>query len=291
MPERVRSVAAGRRWRPGRSSARDRRRAIRSRARRRPRSRSRAAAGQAAAVGVHQRGAGAGAAGEGQPGAALPDPQADTVRREDLREADVGALGEQRVVLQPGAEFGDGTRRRASATKKVACGLPMRRRPGSPGNGRCSVSIVRERDVAPVEPGRAHVHADPARPRARSAGRSPAMVRMTARPGRSSANSSAATQRVALPQAPASEPSGLRDAHEGVGALCAGLDRDELVAADPGAPIGEAPRLRGRDDGGMRRAQDDEVVAGAVHLAEWGLHRRPYRPPSRCRPPMPGIPG
>ena len=130
-------------------------------------------AGQPAPVRVDQGGAGAGAAGEGQPGAALPDPQPDAVRREDLGEADIGALGEQRVTLQSPAELlGDqvaGRRRRRSRA-----GCPCCTAAGSPGSGRCSVSH-RSRAAGcrcQSEPRRAHVDADaPVRPAPRPAGR------------------------------------------------------------------------------------------------------------------------
>src|SRR5947207_3225724 len=46
-------------------------------------------------------GAGAGTAGERQAGAALPDAQLHRGRSDNLGDADIGALGEERVVLEP----------------------------------------------------------------------------------------------------------------------------------------------------------------------------------------------
>ena len=58
------------------------------------------APGEALARGRDQRRAGGRAAGAGEAGAALPDAQHDVVRRRDLRERDIGALGKDRVVLE-----------------------------------------------------------------------------------------------------------------------------------------------------------------------------------------------
>ena len=104
---------------------------------------------------AYQGGAGAGAAGQRQPGAALPHPQADAVRGEHLGEADIGALGKHRGVLQRrpdrrdrhGGEVGDEERR-----VRVAHRAGGRVGHRAPARSRCSVSAsAGERDVAPVQ--------------------------------------------------------------------------------------------------------------------------------------------
>src|SRR5205823_13117567 len=56
--------------------------------------------GQAAAMRRDQSGAGAGATGAGDAGAALPDPEADTTATLHCRDADIGALREERIVFE-----------------------------------------------------------------------------------------------------------------------------------------------------------------------------------------------
>src|SRR4051794_14595279 len=55
--------------------------------------------GQSSAVGVDQRRAGARSTRQGQTGAAFPDPQSDGAGVQYLREANVGPLREQPVML------------------------------------------------------------------------------------------------------------------------------------------------------------------------------------------------
>src|ERR1700687_3677500 len=62
--------------------------------------------GQPAAVGRDQRSAGAAAAGLGDPGAALPDAHPDPRAFASRRAPDIGALGKQRIMFEPGAERG-----------------------------------------------------------------------------------------------------------------------------------------------------------------------------------------
>ena len=68
--------------------------------------------------------AGGRAAGARQPGAALPHMKQDAIRREDLGERDIGALGKYRVVFQSGPMRAR-SYAAASSTQKIACGLPM----------------------------------------------------------------------------------------------------------------------------------------------------------------------
>ena len=63
---------------------------------------------------------------------------------------------------------------------------------------------------------------------------------------------------------------GIANPHEGIGQPVGGrLDGDELVAAHPGAPVGDAPRaILVQREGMLARVDHDEVVAEAVHLQE-----------------------
>src|SRR5437588_11701030 len=65
----------------------------------------RLALGQAAPVRRDQSGAGAGAAGAGDAGATLPDPEADMPATLHRRDADIGALRKQPVVLEARPEL------------------------------------------------------------------------------------------------------------------------------------------------------------------------------------------
>src|SRR5690606_41655362 len=65
------------------------------------------AAGQPLAGGGNRGGAGGGATRPGQAGATLPGADLDAVGADHLRKADIGALGEDRVVLEQGPEAGE----------------------------------------------------------------------------------------------------------------------------------------------------------------------------------------
>ena len=125
-----------------------------------------ATAHEAATGGIDQGGAGAGAAGQRQPGAALPHAQAESVGGEHLNEADVGALGKQGGVLQRGADPLDrhgGEVGHEEGGVRVAhrAGRGVRHRP----LGQIEVQRVGgagERDVAPVQSRRPHIHGDAA---------------------------------------------------------------------------------------------------------------------------------
>ena len=62
------------------------------------------ASGEPPPVRPDERGAGAAAAGAGDPGAALPYPQPDLPTVADRSDADIRALGKQRVMFEDGAE-------------------------------------------------------------------------------------------------------------------------------------------------------------------------------------------
>src|SRR6266404_8978449 len=65
------------------------------------------APGEAPSVRRDKSGAGTAAAGPGDPGPALPHPQTDIPAFPDRRDADVRALGKQRVVLEDRSECGE----------------------------------------------------------------------------------------------------------------------------------------------------------------------------------------
>ncbi len=234
-----------------------------------------APAGQAAAVRVHQRRAGAGAAGQRQAGAALPDPQADAVGRQDLGEADIGALaGTADRAPASGRASAIGTRADVGdEERRVRIAHAGRRRIGERAGGEVQVQRVHRR-------GRAGCRASPAAPAPcrRAPGR-----RAAPRPaGRRRRCGSTWRRAAGLAHQQVGDAAGgvaagaglgavgVADAHEGVGvAVRRRLDDDELVAADAGAPVGD------RGGAGRREAEragalveHDEVVAAAVHLEE-----------------------
>ncbi len=93
------------------------------------------------------------------------------------------------------------------------------------------------------------------------------------RGGAPSSNSSRATQRVPLPQAPGLAAVRIEEAQPGVG-LGVALDQQQLVEADPAVPVADPPHGGSvQRDGRTPSVQHDEVVAAAVHLDERnGLH-------------------
>ena len=71
---------------------------------------------------------------------------------------------------------------------------------------------------------------------------------------------------------------GIADAHEHVGAISRGFERDELIAADPGAPMGDRRRARfGQPKRTSAFVDHDEVVPAAMHLEERHQHDGGYR--------------
>ena len=150
-----------------------------------------------------------------------PAPRSQTRRRmrsgaEHLGEADIGALGKQRVVLERAGRASPTGTASTSATKNVACGLPMLAAAGSASGPAREVEMQRVHRPRPA--GCRASRAAPAPCRPRPGRRRSDLGRQVAGDGRDapgarrpvSRASRSATQRVALPQAPASLPSGLR---------------------------------------------------------------------------------
>ena len=84
------------------------------------------------------------------------------------------------------------------------------------------------------------------------------------------------------------------DAHEDIRVMGHRFQADELVAADPQAPIREQADAVGRQaERPGTSVQHDEVVSGAVHLDEGDLHDRVIgagrrsRKSDNCEPPLP----
>jgi len=130
-----------------------------------------------------------------------------------------------------------------------------------------------ERDLLPVQTRRAHVDGDTATGRAACGGRSAEGVdrhlilaaRLQQHPADAAQGVAAGLDHAAV---------GVPHPHEGVGGR-RGFQRDQLVAALARLPVGDGARLVGRR--GERRLQcidDDEVVAGTVHLDEGAGHER-----------------
>ena len=240
------------------------------------------AAGEAAAGGVHQGGAGAGAAGERQAGAAFPDPQADAVGGQHLGEADIGALGKQRRrVPAPGRWLAIGTASR-SATKKVACGLPIEQAAGSATalvrRGRGAACRPRRRAGCPASragagpfhghpPIRQHVGGQARRPTVWMA--EAAAAGFGGEQGGDAAGGVAAGAGFAAVR--------VEDAHEHVGASRRAPARSPGRSRCPGGRSAMAAARRGvMPSGRGARVEHDEVVPAAVHLEEGRVHAGGY---------------
>jgi len=217
--------------------------------------------------------AGARSAGLGQARAALPHAQPKPVAALDLGDADIGALREQTVMLQPGADYGDrhrvgivdeedGVRVAHADTDRVAerafRDAEMQR-----------VPVFRERDFAPVRCRPAHVDRDAA----------VAVALAVKHPGNALEGDFGLS---GLPHQQRGRTAGAVAAGAGFRTVAVQegeavvrqvggrrRDDDELVAADAAMPVGDPGRGSGA---GRRRAvpqvQHDEVVAGAVHFHE-----------------------
>ncbi len=222
--------------------------------------------------GDHGR-AGARSAGLGQAGAALPHAQADSVAGLDLGDADIGALREQAVMFQPGADFGDRHRFGIVDEKhgvRVAHADAGRIGERAFRNAEMQrVAVLRKRNILPVERRAAHIdrHAAVAVALAiehagdaleRDFGLSGLLHQQ--RGGAAGAVAAGAGFRTVAVQE-----------GEAVVRQAGGRwrDDDELVAADAPVAVGD-PRCR--PGAGRRRAvpqvQHHEVVAGSVHLHE-----------------------
>ena len=209
-----------------------------------------------------------------QAGAALPHAQPDAVGRQDLGEADIGALGEQRIVLQARAEF---RHRQAldvgDEERRVRIAHAGGRRIGHRPRREVEVQRVhrpRQRDVRPVEPRRPHVDAHAAvgeRLGGQVAGGGADDLGAAAGLARQQIGDAAG----GVAAGPGLGAVGVADAHEGigVGVWRRRLDGDELVAADAGAPVGDRGGAAGREaERAGALVEHDEVVAAAVHLEE-----------------------
>ncbi len=225
-----------------------------------------------AAMRVHQGGAGAGAAGQREPGAPLPHAQPDAAGRQHLGEADVDPLREQGMRARAADRLGAASRGRS---KNVTCGLPIEAAAGSPGRSRCSVSAGRASGMScqPSRGGPISTRTRPSGIAAQHAGAG-ADAQLS---GRSAAPwiSRSATQRVALPHAPASPPSGLKIAHR-----ARRHRRAAPITMNWSQPIpvcrSVKAAIRAAVNPGASRSTTDEIVAGAVHLVEGDAHAGAY---------------
>ena len=173
---------------------------------------------QAAPARRHDGRAGARAAGERHAGAALPDAQPQPALAQRAGRRRYWRARERSGRARASGRARRAGSRRASSTKNVACGLPMLVPTGScSGPTPTGMWLVSQAsatgNVAPVEPRRAHVdrdHRQAVAPMPVFCDSSrPAMVCTVTWSVLRSSITTEATQRVALPQAPASPPSGL----------------------------------------------------------------------------------
>ena len=198
--------------------------------------------GQAAPRGDHRRGAGARAAGERDHRRRAPRPASGCVARSiTCTNSTLVRSGNSGSCSIRGADARRGRPPRRPSTTKTQCGLPMPTAPGRPvERQRVDVHLAGQRHLVPAQLRRAHVDADQAvagvlgaqRRRVRCAGR--------ARVAPVSSISSRATQRVALPQAAAREPSAFQ----------------KSIADVRAGAVARSPRAgRSRRRGGGRRAR------------------------------------
>ena len=225
-------------------------------------------------------GAGCGAAGACQSGAALPGAKPQARGTGHLRQRDIGALREQRIVLEHRPEprqvvgvdvvdeedaMGIAHVHHAWRIERRIVLRPERDLLGV-GNG------LRQRDLVPIEPRRAHVDGDAAvivdgRGKHGALGGDADLWRaaLLGEQRRDAARRIAAGANLAAV--------GIPDAHEHVG-LRRRLERDHLIAADAVLPIGDGRDLVGpQRDRVLAQIEHDEVVAETVHLAEGEAHK------------------
>ena len=239
-----------------------------------------APAGQAAPGGGDRGGAGAGAAGAGHAGAALADAQAQRVRTGQLRDADVGAFGEDRVVLELGPQGREVDGRRVLDEEdrmRVADVDRDRIAQGFAGELQVErVLFAGERDLVPAEARFAHVHRDPAgagglgaeQPGHGLDGDGVAAALAHDQGGGAAGAVAAGVDLAAV---------GVPEPQEDIGAAVARrLEHHDLVAADAGAPVGQRPRARvARREGNLPGVDHHEVVAQTVHLDEGAVAHDP----------------
>src|SRR6266404_1728953 len=202
---------------------------------------------QAAAGCRHHGGTGARAAGEREPGAALPDAQAQAIFIHELGDADIGAFGKESITLQLGPQLAkrdcrgivdeEGGVRIAHAG---ADGILQRPEPDRHVIG---VAGLADRDVAPVEPRQPHIDGDDRQ----AIGGGARLLRIEQAGNRLHRDvvglafvhqhRSDAARGVAAGAGLVAV--GIVDAHEDVGlALGRGLEHDQLVATHTPPPVG-----------------------------------------------------
>ena len=218
-------------------------------------------------------GAGAGAAGARQAGAALPHAEPETVFGKALGNANVRALGKERIGLQPRADLGQwhglgvvheehrvrvahvdrhGVRERPCADRDVE-----------------RVHRAGQGDLVPVEPRRPHIDAHLActglvsreRPGIGFQDHTIRAGLIQQQPGRA-AGAVAAGRDLAAVLVPEPEV--------GVGAaVTRRLQDDQLIAADTSAPVGDGAHARAvQRERRLACIEHHEVVAEPVHLGE-----------------------
>jgi hypothetical protein len=222
---------------------------------------------QAARDPCDRRRAGTGAAGERLAGAALPHSQRDAMAIGYLHVAGVDAVGEARMALEPRSLRRDG--RRCNVGNHLDRVRIAHRHDGE------LERLAVELDALEGRPARcAHVDAHFA-------------VGFQAR-------RDAAAERIDADVALGGQAPAVHELHEAARAVAALLDlaavgvedavaeidvgrpalhHEDLVAADAEVAVGEPLELRAREREGLAGAvDDDEVVAGALHLGELELH-------------------
>jgi len=223
-------------------------------------------------------GAGAGAASAGQTCSALPHAQSDRIPRGHSGDVDIHPLGKKGVMLDFGTQPTEIDR---VAVRDEEHGVRVADVDGSrllevipADRERERIHRVSERDRVPFEAWLAHVDR-----RAAFAGldREDAAWRLDL--GRHAVQDRDRARGVAARFDLAAV--GIEDPHPEVGGLGLG-QHDQLVATDPGAPVGQRARQRGGDgrQGLGARVEHDEVVAEAMHLGEGGAHGRHVGPVS-----------
>ena len=226
-----------------------------------------------APVGRHQGGTGARPAGRGEAGAALPDTEPDGAAVENLRRADVGALGIERIGLEARAQVfqrhrlgvideehhvrvADADRHRIA--ERSGLDAEMER-----------VGLAGQGDRSPIQPHRSQVDGDP--PVAgRRGGQQPGLGLDGRFPGARLGHDHGGDAARAVAAGLGLAAVGVMNAQEDVGgAVNACLEDKQLVAADAPAAVGDGPRLGGADaERPGTRVEDHEIVAEAMHLDE-----------------------
>ena len=229
--------------------------------------------GQPAAMGGDERGAGGAAARQGFPDAALPDAQPDPPAVAHRRDPDIGALGEQLVVFEKGAEPAQidriGIADKERRVRVADAGTDRVRQVAHGEIDAQRIHFAGERDVAPPGARRPHIDGDPQvrqqfgveQPGQRLEPHPRAPGFLGDQPGDAAGTVAARLGFAAV---------GVDDAHERLRRRIARLlDHDQLVAADPLMAVGQRPGHRAIDpDVRAAPVDDDKIVAEPVHLAE-----------------------